>query len=67
MKQIIILLNIISLLSIFFAFANGVNIVGGADGATNIHIPIATGITIKTPFIVVFTLILDLYWISKRC
>ncbi len=66
MKKTIILLNIISLLSIFFTFANGTSIIGGADGATHLQIPINQIMTIITLILVVFTLVLNLYWITKN-
>lgn len=65
MKKAIILLNIISLLSIFYIFANDVNIVGGADGITHLEVPVNPYMMI-IPILVVFTLTLNLYWITKK-
>jgi len=66
MKKIIILLNIVSLLSIIFAFASAVSIIGTGN-AMNIHIPVNQSVTIKTPLVVIVTLVLDMYWIAKKC
>jgi hypothetical protein len=66
MKKILIFFNIVSLLSIFFAFINAINIVG-VNGVMNIHIPINHSITIKTPLVVILTLIFDIFWLAKRC
>ncbi len=66
MKKVIIGLNLFSLVAFFLSFffeVEAVEIIGGADGPTNISI---SPIAIIFPLIFGITLVLNLYWLLKK-